>query len=106
MQGINSVKNFEWIIKSCTVSLSISFAVPITMQQIMRGVRLQYVRQIRAPIPCGILGHVWYLIVSFPDLCHISYFPNMPIFGAYKKEVISTFKAATRTRRAVDNVLD
>ena len=22
--------------------------------------------------PCGILGHVWYLIVSFPDLCHLS----------------------------------
>ena len=24
--------------------------------------------------PCGILGQVWYLIVSFPDLCCISYF--------------------------------
>ena len=24
----------------------------------------------------GILGQVWYLIVSFPDLCHLSYFPN------------------------------
>ena len=23
---------------------------------------------------CGILGHVWYLIVSFPDLCLLSYF--------------------------------
>ena len=22
----------------------------------------------------GILGHVWYLMVSFPDLCHLSYF--------------------------------
>ena len=31
---------------------------------------------------CGILGQVWYLIVSFPDLCHhlhidIFYWPNM-----------------------------
>ena len=26
--------------------------------------------------PCGFLGQVWYLIVSFPDLCHISYFAN------------------------------
>ena len=28
--------------------------------------------------PCGILGQVWYLIVSIPDLCHLSYFyyPN------------------------------
>ena len=24
--------------------------------------------------PCGILGQVWYLIISFPDLCHPSYF--------------------------------
>ena len=24
--------------------------------------------------PCGILGQVWYLIVSYPDLCHLSYF--------------------------------
>ena len=27
--------------------------------------------------PCGILGQVWYLIVSFPDLCHLSYFYNL-----------------------------
>ena len=25
-------------------------------------------------LPCGILGQVWYLIVSFPDLCLLSYF--------------------------------
>ena len=24
--------------------------------------------------PCGILGQVWYLIVSFPDICRLSYF--------------------------------
>ena len=24
--------------------------------------------------PCGILCQVWYLIISFPDLCHPSYF--------------------------------
>ena len=24
--------------------------------------------------PCGILGQVWYLIVSFPDICLLSYF--------------------------------
>ena len=24
--------------------------------------------------PCGILGQVWYLTVSFPDLCLLSYF--------------------------------
>ena len=24
--------------------------------------------------PCGILGQVWYLIVSIPDLCTLTYF--------------------------------
>ena len=24
--------------------------------------------------PCGILGQVWYLLVSIPDLCCLSYF--------------------------------
>ena len=24
--------------------------------------------------PCGILGHVWYLIVLIPDLCRLPYF--------------------------------
>ena len=28
--------------------------------------------------PCGILGQVWYLIVLFPDLCHLSYFLQVP----------------------------
>ena len=28
--------------------------------------------------PCGILGQVWYLIVSFPDLCRLSYFVVYP----------------------------
>ena len=26
--------------------------------------------------PRGILGQVWHLIVSFPDLCHLSYIDN------------------------------
>ena len=25
-------------------------------------------------LPCGILGQVWYLIVSFPDICRLTYF--------------------------------
>ena len=27
--------------------------------------------------PCGILGQVWYLIVSFPDRCRLSYFKKL-----------------------------
>ena len=29
--------------------------------------------------PCGILGQVWYLIVSIPNLCSLSYFSNLNI---------------------------
>ena len=29
--------------------------------------------------PCGIPGQVWYLIVSFPDLCRLSFF-CWPVF--------------------------
>ena len=25
-------------------------------------------------LPCGILGQVWYINVSFPDFCRLSYF--------------------------------
>ena len=31
--------------------------------------------------PCGILGQVWYLIVSIPDLCPLSYFVCWVIFN-------------------------
>ena len=30
--------------------------------------------------PCGILGQVWYLIVSFPGLCNLSYFVKFTLF--------------------------
>ena len=28
-------------------------------------------------LPCGILGQVWYLIVSFPYLCRLSHFAHI-----------------------------
>ena len=40
--------------------------------------------------PGGILGQVWYLIVSIPDLCHVSYFvANMK--GAKSRMIYSSF---------------
>ena len=33
--------------------------------------------------PCGILGQVWYLIVSIPDLCHLSYFTKSQTSKAF-----------------------
>ena len=32
--------------------------------------------------PCGILGHVWYLVVSIPDLCRLSYFNDATSLSA------------------------
>ena len=31
-------------------------------------------------IPCGVLGQVWYLIASIPDLCFRTYFVLGPCF--------------------------
>ena len=33
---------------------------------------------------CGILGQVWYLILSFPDLCHLSYFNKLVIIDHFQ----------------------
>ena len=33
--------------------------------------------------PCYILGQVWYLIVSIPDLCHLSYLYSYFSSGDY-----------------------
>ena len=48
-----------------------------------------------AAFPCGILGQVWYLIVSIPDLCCLSYFllclkeTELPLPSRYR--AFSTF---------------
>ena len=41
--------------------------------------------------PCGILGKVWYLIVSFPDLCLLSYFHMCYTYYSYTKNIGPTF---------------
>ena len=42
--------------------------------------------------PCGILGQVWYLIESFPDLCCLSYFVRV----YFKMQVTSILKQGYR----------
>ena len=37
-----------------------------------------------ATFSCGILGQVWYLIVSFPDLCRLSYFVKCVSFTSFE----------------------
>ena len=36
--------------------------------------------------PCGVLGQVWYLILSIPDLCRLS--SNVVILFRYKKVIL------------------
>ena len=39
--------------------------------------------------PCGILGQVWYLIVSIPDICRLSYFDRsraVKLYGLFAKK--------------------
>ena len=44
--------------------------------------------------PCGILGQVWYLIVSFPDLYLLSYFVNHPSTSHWAWGVSFLFKTS------------
>ena len=39
--------------------------------------------------PVGVLGRVWYLIVSIPDLCTFPYFviPTSPLFQMWSKNI-------------------
>ena len=38
---------------------------------------------------CGILDQVWYLIVSIPDLCRLSYFHSFFKFSSYMVSFLS-----------------
>ena len=40
----------------------------------LASVHLKFAFSHKQTFPCGILGQVRYLIVSFPDLCRLSYF--------------------------------
>ena len=57
-------------------------------------------------IPCSLLGHVWYLIVSIPDICQHSYFPKVKTLKPADKSIISvTVKADDSKRLAKQNVM-
>ena len=45
-----------------------------------------YVYCIFATFPCGVLGQVWYLIVSFSNLCNRFYFYCINMFGIAHRE--------------------
>ena len=45
------------------------------------GISWSYSHTIFDTLPCVILGQVFYLIVSIPDLCRLSYFKRSPYNG-------------------------
>ena len=56
--------------------------------------------------PCGILGEVWYLIVSIPDLCRLSYFyyPNLLTLNViYAIKSSKKFPRSLRLLRFLNN---
>ena len=48
--------------------------------------------------PFGILGQVWYLIVSFSDLCRLSYYNN--VFGISDQVRLKLVCSAKQTRKS------
>ena len=40
--------------------------------------------------PCGVLGKVWYFIVSIPDICLLPYFPSNIDFPKWHREIAAS----------------
>ena len=49
--------------------------------------------------PCAILDPVWYLIISIPDLCHLSYFDMSDHVCVMTQIAIHSFSALHRASR-------
>ena len=65
------------LLQSCFQKESISISCTFRYYKVFQPFEIcshsgQY--QVRELQACGILGHAFYLIVSFPDLCRLSYF--------------------------------
>ena len=41
-------------------------------------------------LPCGILGQVWYLVVSIPDLCRLSYFVTLLVDSEHRAFILNS----------------
>ena len=69
-----------WIIHFISGVCLLSFRVRLLIVALERADLLAlvcYVLLLVCYFPIGILGQVWYLIVSIPDLCPLSYFEHI-----------------------------
>ena len=64
------VSNLEIIMLSCLF-------VVVLWSPTWKGVTYVMFSCVFITFPCGVLGQVWYLIVSIPDLCTFTYFNNI-----------------------------
>ena len=55
-------------------------------------------------LPCGVLGQVWYLIASIPDLCLLSYFHCF--HTVYHDDGISVLGTERRQQPYQENIGD
>ena len=46
-----------------------------------KGLTFVMVNRVFVTFPCGILGQVWYLILSIPELCRLSYIYHYSAFS-------------------------
>ena len=51
--------------------------------------------------PCGNMGQVWYLIVSIPDLCRLSYFTLLYSIG----QIFTLVSAVVKTQTMLSGFL-
>ena len=70
-----------FMFRVCHAFLSVHCSLVITCWERANLLALLYVMFscVIVTFPCGVLGQVWYLIVSIPDLCLLTYFKHMTI---------------------------
>ena len=73
--------SFLFCVCLCHFVLSVSCSLVVTCWEMADFLALLYVRFscVFVTFQYGILGQMWYLVVSIPDLCVLPYF-NMPMF--------------------------
>ena len=65
-----------FMFRVCLVFLSVQCSLVVTCWEKVELLALLYVMLCYVTFPCGVLGQVCCSIVSIPDLCLLSYFPN------------------------------
>ena len=76
---------FLFMFRICQVFLSVHCSLVVTCWERADLLALLYVmfKCVFITFPCGVLGQMWCLIVSVPDLCLLSYFYMIILYDFY-----------------------